>query len=108
MYHKDFDSGERLNEYKQIKHYMVHDEQCEILPAVCSKLILDNLKFVFSQCWNSTQNVHLHDGDQLYGGTLIFKIETNKESPSQHKGTAAFELAFTNVHGKWHHEDHWL
>jgi len=107
VYHKDIDYGDFQNECKHLKHYMVLDENCETLPALYRKIISDNLKSV-SQCWNCTRSVHVHDGDQLYRGTFIFKIETYKESASQHNGAAAFELAFTQVHGKWHPEDHWL
>ena len=47
-----------------------------------------------------TLNVHVHDGDQLYRGVLIFKTEANKESALQHNWTVAFELTFAHVHGK--------
>ena len=50
MYHEDLDYGELLNECKQLKHNMVHDEEWETHPAVYSKLISDNLRSVCSQC----------------------------------------------------------
>ena len=46
-YHEDLDYNELLNECKQFKHYIVHDEECKTLPDMYSKLISDKLKPVF-------------------------------------------------------------
>ena len=46
-YHEDLDYNELLNQCKQIKHYIVHDEECKTLPDMYSKLISDKLKSVF-------------------------------------------------------------
>ncbi|XP_022248903.1 uncharacterized protein LOC111087236 [Limulus polyphemus] len=46
-YHEDFEYNELLNECKQFKHYIVHDEECKTLPDMYSILIPDKLKSVF-------------------------------------------------------------
>ncbi|XP_013788300.1 zinc finger protein 862-like [Limulus polyphemus] len=46
-YHEDLDYNELLNECKQFKHYIVHDEEYKTLPDVYRKLIPDKLKSVF-------------------------------------------------------------
>ncbi|XP_042227821.1 uncharacterized protein LOC121870117 [Homarus americanus] len=79
VYHKDLDYGELLNECKQLKHYMDHDEECETPPAVYSKFISDNLISVFLNVEIALRVFMCMMVTNCRGGERsFFKIETNK------------------------------
>ena len=100
VYHKDLGYGDLLNECKHLKHYMVLDENCETLPALYRKIISDNLKSVFPKVEIALRVFMCMMVTNCTGERSFSKFETYKESASQHNGAAAFELAFTHVHGK--------
>ncbi|XP_045609870.2 uncharacterized protein [Procambarus clarkii] len=53
MYHKDLNYDDLLNEYEHLKHNMVLDGNCDTLPALYRKLILDSLRSVFLNVENA-------------------------------------------------------
>ena len=97
VYRIDFDYGDILNECKHLKDYIILDEKYDTFPTLYRKIIAGNLKSMFSNV-EITIRVFLcmMMTNCVYRGTIIFKIKTHKESPSQHNGAATFELAYSH------------
>ena len=100
VYHKDLDYGNLLNECKHLKHYMVLDENCETLPALYRKIISDNLKSVFPKVEIALRVFMCMMVTNCTGERSFSRLKLTKNQLRSTMGAAAFELAFTHVHGK--------
>ena len=79
---------------------MIHDENCETLPALYRKIISDNLKSVFPNVEIALRVFMCLMVTNFAGQRSFSRLKLVLKYQLRSNGAAAFELAFTHVYGK--------